>query len=218
MDVEARPAAQPNGPAARSLGGATRGERSGSDSPGREGSAQGVVPWRYVLRRAPVACSLATALGVGLLPGPAGTWGSLATVVVSEALFQACGTWGVVVLAVAAAAAGPWASGRTARERGVHDPNEVVIDEVLGQSVALCGLHAAFPGLGATGVGGPYLASLLVAFVLFRLLDILKPGPIGALERLPGGLGIMADDLLAGLLVAAAFVLAGALGAGRLLS
>ena len=90
--------------------------------------------------------------------------------------------------------------------------------EVLGQSVALCGLHAAFPGLGATGVGGPYLASLLVAFALFRLLDILKPGPIGALERLPGGLGIMADDLLAGLLVAAAFVLAGALGAGRLLS
>ena len=219
MDVPARPDAQPAGPAARPLGAATREEeRSDPDSPGTGEVAQGVVPWRYVLRRAPLAASLATAFGVGLVPGPAGTWGSLATVLVAEGLFRGWGTAGVLLLAAAATVSGPWASGRTAQERGEHDPNEVVIDEVAGQSVALCGLHLAFPRLGADGSLGTYLAALLAAFALFRLLDILKPGPIGALERLPGGLGIMADDLLAGLLVALAFLLAGALGAGRLLA
>ena len=218
LNVPARPAARTKGPAAWRLGHATREEKSGSDSPGADRLAQGVVPWRYVLRRVPLASSLATAFGVGLLPGPAGTWGSLATVVAAEALFWTWGSGAVLLLAVASSLVGPWAAGRTAVERGAHDPNEVVVDEVAGQSIALCGLHLVFPRLGADGIGAPYLVALLLAFALFRLLDIFKPGPIGALERLPGGLGIMADDLLAGLLVALAFVLAGALGAGRFLT
>jgi phosphatidylglycerophosphatase A len=88
----------------------------------------------------------------------------------------------------------------------VGDPNEVVIDEIAGQAIALAGLHIAFPG------PAPW-PGVLAAFALFRLLDVTKPGPIGALERLPGGLGIMADDLLAGLVVALCFPLARLVGA-----
>ncbi len=107
----------------------------------------------------------------------------------------------VAALALAAGLVGPWAAGRAARGRGVRDPNEVVIDEVAGQALALAGLHLAFPG------PSPWIG-VVAAFALFRLLDIAKPGPIGALERLPGGVGIMADDLLAGLVVALLFPLA----------
>lgn len=77
---------------------------------------------------------------------------------------------------------------------GMEDPSFVVIDEVAGMAAALCLcpptlLHAGF------------------AFVLFRILDIWKPFPIGRLERLPGWWGIMADDLLAGFLAGAVTLL-----------
>ena len=217
MDVPAGPGGRAGEPEAVPRGEAGREERTVLDSPRRAAGAQGPVPWRYVFRGSPVAASLATAFGVGLLPGPAGTWGSLATVIAAELLFSARGTGPVLLLAAAATLAGPWAAGRTAGARGERDPNEVVIDEVAGQSIALCGLHLAFPALGAGGLDVPYAAALLVAFGLFRLLDIFKPGPVGALERLPGGVGIMADDLLAGLLAGVVFPLAALAGIGRLL-
>lgn len=182
-------------------------ERNAGDSGAPEGPAQGLVPWRYVFAAAPVSSLLATGLGVGLVPGPSGTWGSLATVLACEALYAAGGVVPVAALALLSTLAGPWAAGETARRRGVKDPGEIVIDEVSGQSIALAGLHLVFPGP-AAWIG------VALAFALFRLLDILKPGPIGALERLPGGLGIMADDVLAGLLVALVFPLARALGIG----
>ena len=59
-----------------------------------------------------------------------------------------------------------------------------MVDEVAGQAITLLGLHWAFPGL----TGGMAWGGVLAAFLLFRLLDIWKPGPVGALERLPGGI------------------------------
>jgi phosphatidylglycerophosphatase A len=145
---------------------------------------------------------ISTWFGVGLLPGPTGTWGSAAAVVVAEALRSRWGLAPVAVLAVAATAAGIPAATRTAALLGVKDPKEVVVDEVAGQAITLLGLHAAFPGLS----GGAAAGGVLAAFFLFRLLDIWKPGPVGALERLPGGTGIVLDDVAAGLLGAIFFV------------
>jgi phosphatidylglycerophosphatase A len=86
-----------------------------------------------------------------------------------------------------AAFAGLWAI-RAARVEG--DPGWVVIDEFAGQWLAMCGLvRASLPGL-------------LAAFVIFRLLDIAKPGPVGWADRQGGAAGIMADDLIAGAITA----------------
>ena len=80
--------------------------------------------------------------------------------------------------------------GRSARRRVEGDPGWVVIDEFAGQLLALCGLaHAS-----ATG--------LLAAFLIFRLLDVAKPGPIGWADRQGGAAGIMADDVIAGAITA----------------
>jgi phosphatidylglycerophosphatase A len=82
-------------------------------------------------------------------------------------------------------AVGVWAAGVEEARVGRHDPSSVVIDEVAGMLVALI---AAPAGLGWAGV----------LFLLFRVFDVWKPYPIGRLQDLPGGWGIVADDLLAG--------------------
>ena len=172
---------------------------SGATNAGKQSPARSR---RDRLRERPLSALISTWFGVGLLPGPTGTWGSAAAVVVAEALFAGWGLASVAVLALAAIAVGIPAATRTAELLGAEDPKEIVVDEVAGQAITLLGLHAAFPRLaGGTAVGG-----VLAAFLLFRLLDILKPGPVGALERLPGGTGIVLDDVAAGVLGALAFV------------
>jgi phosphatidylglycerophosphatase A len=86
---------------------------------------------------------------------------------------------------------GIWAAGRAARIAGIEDPGFVVVDEVLGQWVTL---------LGATARDWK---TFTVAFVLFRVFDIWKPWPVRRFETLPEGLGIVADDLAAGVYGAA---------------
>ncbi len=80
---------------------------------------------------------------------------------------------------------GIWASGVAARHFDREDPGQVVIDEVAGQLLTLF----------ATGVG---VSGAVFGFLVFRALDIVKPWPANRFEALPGGLGIMADDLMAG--------------------
>lgn len=140
---------------------------------------------------------LATFFGAGhLRPGP-GTYGSAAAVVLwlvagwalhhntSElTIFTAIATVLVTALGIPA-------STRVAREAGREDPGFVVVDEVAGQWVALLLLPPIWP-------------NALLAFVLFRFFDILKPWPIRRFEALPEGTGIMADDLVAGALALAA--------------
>jgi phosphatidylglycerophosphatase A len=100
-----------------------------------------------------------------------------------------------------------WALGGVAiRHYGKKDPQKVVSDEVMGYLVSV-----AFT-LETTG-GGAFWARALAGFILFRLFDIWKPGPVRMLERLPGGLGIAADDLLAGIFANGVIVLGYALKA-----
>jgi len=99
-----------------------------------------------------------------------------------------------LVFAILATLAGIPAASRVARESGQKDPQIVVIDEVAGQWIAL--LFAA-----------PIWKHYVMALVLFRLFDILKPPPVRQLEHLPSGTGIMADDLMAGGYALICFVL-----------
>jgi phosphatidylglycerophosphatase A len=136
-----------------------------------------------------LAWLLATFFGAGKLrPGP-GTWGSLAAL----GLWRAAAPlmlpeWrapAAILAAATALAAGIPAATRVARESGDADPPYVVIDEVCGQWIALAGAPLTWK-------------SQIAAFVLFRAFDILKPPPLRKLERIPGGAGIMLDDVGAG--------------------
>lgn len=128
-----------------------------------------------------------------------GTVASLAALGVAALLVHHHG-WGQVHLAVASAVLlvpSVWASQVTAVACGKKDPSMVVIDEALGQWVTLAGATAF------------NWKSFAAAFVLFRLLDIFKPPPVRQAERLPGGWGIVADDVVAGLVGALVLFTAG---------
>lgn len=101
----------------------------------------------------------------------------------------------LLVAALAACAAGFVAIPRCVPDRDA-DPPWVVIDEVAGQWIAMLGL------------GSVTVLGTLLAFIGFRLLDITKPGPIGWADRQGGAFGIMADDILAGVVVAVALIAA----------
>jgi phosphatidylglycerophosphatase A len=159
-----------------------------------------------VFAAARVTTLVSTWFGAGFLPIAPGTWGSLATIPIAHVIVLFWGVWGLAGFALAVAVVGTHASDETARLRGVKDPGEVVVDEVAGQAIALIPVYALVPADAVL----LRIASILVAFLLFRILDVWKPGPIGWLERLPGGFGIMADDLLGGA-VAAGIVAAGLL-------
>jgi phosphatidylglycerophosphatase A len=105
--------------------------------------------------------------------------------------------WGFLALAAAGYFPAVWAAGVTAETMGVKDPGRVVVDEALGQWVALAGACRY------------NWKSYLAAFLLFRLFDIWKPAPVRQLERLPAGTGIVADDLMAGAYGALVLFLAG---------
>jgi phosphatidylglycerophosphatase A len=152
---------------------------------------------RPLFREAPVSALLATWFGVGLLPFASGTWASLATIPVVDALYGTTGLYGVIVFCLLTGALGIPVSGRVAKVLKKGDPSQVVVDEVAGQALALLAVYTFCP-FPRTSLA--FWAWVGIAFVLFRVLDIYKPGPIGWMERLPGGLGIMMDDLLAGFL------------------
>jgi phosphatidylglycerophosphatase A len=112
------------------------------------------------------------------------------------------GRWAVVVAAALVTFVGVWAASVVAREVGKKDPQIVVIDEVAGLLITMAAVDALS------------WQTLLAGFVLFRALDMLKPWPIRKLERLPGGWGIVMDDVAAG--IVAAGVLAALVRAGVL--
>jgi phosphatidylglycerophosphatase A len=93
---------------------------------------------------------------------------------------------GLLVFFVAVTLVGTWAAHRAERQLGVKDPGVIVIDEVAGMTLSILPF--------------PLTPSVLIAgFVLFRLFDIVKPFPAGASQRATGGVGVMVDDLIAGL-------------------
>jgi phosphatidylglycerophosphatase A len=141
-----------------------------------------------VSRRDPganAAVLVATMFGVGRAPAVPGTFGTLAAVPPAVLLAHLLPSWGFGVATCALAILAIWTSGVAARVMGLKDPRPVVIDEAAGLFVTLLFLPA-----------GP--ATVAIGFVLFRLMDILKPFPARRAEGLPGGWGIVVDDLVAG--------------------
>ena len=136
------------------------------------------------------AVAVSSVLGLGFTPRMPGTVGALVGVFVYLPAFLMPAEWvfalplaELAVLLLLSAVAVP----RVLRASGLEDPSWVVIDEVAGMLCALC-------------MAAPDFVRILLAFVLFRMLDIFKTWPVNRLERLPGAWGVMADDILAGLL------------------
>ena len=132
---------------------------------------------------------IATVFGVGRAPYAPGTAGSLAAALIAWPIASAYGMLVLAPLGLAVGLIGIHFSGAYAKECGADDPKSCVIDEVAGQWIGLS--VAPFSPLG-----------FLLAFTLFRFFDIRKIWPADIAERLPGGLGIVADDIVAGTMAA----------------
>ncbi len=155
---------------------------------------------------------IATFFGVGLLPFAPGTWGSLAALPAAWVIAQVWGSIGLVLCALVAYAAGVWATVEQTRGKEDHDPGEIVIDEVVGQWIAL--LPVVY---GAEVMSAPLLAlwpGWVAAFVLFRFFDIRKPGPVGWADRRGDAQGVMLDDVIAGVFAAVGVLMLGGLAHG----
>jgi phosphatidylglycerophosphatase A len=149
------------------------------------------------LQRLIVSC-----FGLGWLPIAPGTWGSLPPVVIFALLCAGgASVEKINVLMIGLALIGSVACVRFASASiaatGSSDPREVVMDEFAGQAITFLGIAAISPA--------QMLVAVALGFLLFRLFDIIKPWPIRKLESLPGGWGILADDLLAGIYAAIIF-------------
>jgi phosphatidylglycerophosphatase A len=145
------------------------------------------------------AVLLATWFGCGWSPVAPGTAGSLAALLMGAGLVEYAGwpPWTLGVLAAALFLPACWVSGLAALAKGKKDPGYIVIDEVVGQWIAMAGILSW------------NWKVALASFALFRLFDITKPFPARRLESLPGGLGIVADDAAAGIYAALVLFLAG---------
>ena len=128
--------------------------------------------------------AIATGAGSGYAPMASGTFGSMVGLLVWLALVGQ-GLWVYLLALAAVVAIGTWAAGRAQEIFKRHDDGRITIDEVAGMLVSLLWLPAR-------------IEVVVVAFLLFRIFDIWKPPPAHAAERLPGGVGVMADDLVAG--------------------
>lgn len=157
-----------------------------------------------------MAFNLATTFGLGdRLPAPGTTAGSLPASLIWLAVAWALinSPWLPVVttaMITAAVIAGLWASDIEISRRGTSDPGAIVIDEVAGQWLTY---GTALP-LWAAATSREMIVFAGAGFLLFRFFDILKPWPVRRLERLHGALGVMADDLLAGVMAGIVLALA----------
>jgi phosphatidylglycerophosphatase A len=149
-----------------------------------------------------IALALATWCSCGYFPWGPGTVGSLAAVVIAAILhaYVGAGRGTILALTLIFLFPGIWASTQTARLLACEDPGIVVVDEVLGEWLTLAG---------ATVFNWK---SLLAGFVLFRVFDIWKPWPVRKFEALPEGIGIVADDLAAGIYGALILYIGGRFG------
>ena len=152
---------------------------------------------------------ISTFFGVGHLRPAPGTWGSLAALPAAWVLMLLGGWWLLSLGILAAFFGGLWATRAETAGAENHDPSEIVIDEVAGQWIALLpvALGAALTGAAPTALYPGWIA----AFLLFRLFDITKPWLVGWADRRNDPLGVMLDDVFAGIFAALGVV---ALAAG----
>jgi phosphatidylglycerophosphatase A len=133
-----------------------------------------------------LATLIAVWFGAGYVPKGPGTAGSIAALICAAPWPQH-----ILWLALGSIIPAIWAADVHAKAKNSKDPQEVVVDEVIGQWIALAG---------ATHL--TTITPWLIAFALFRLFDIWKPFPVRHLEKLPGGIGIVMDDVMAGIYAA----------------
>jgi phosphatidylglycerophosphatase A len=152
---------------------------------------------------------------VGLIPFAAGTWGSLAALATGYLLHR-LGSFPLLAAAtVIAYLLGIWATRIETFEQHDLDPSHIVIDEVVGQWIALMPLSLGLWLMGAPPALCPW-PGWVGAFVFFRLFAIWKPGPVGWADRRKGPTGVMLDDVFAGLLAAIVETLLAAIAHGWL--
>lgn len=157
---------------------------------------------------------IATWFGAGLLRPAPGTWGTLAALPFAWALHLAGGFWLLAASTGAVFGLGWWVSARLTGPEN-PDPSEIVIDEVAGMWLALWPVS-----LGAIWAGVDVLRlwpGIVAAFLAFRLFDVWKPGPAGWADRLHSPLGLMLDDIFAGLMAAVLVVALAVLAHGVLM-
>lgn len=143
---------------------------------------------------------IGTVGGVGYLRPAPGTWGSLAALPLAWVLHILGGFPLLVIGTLAAFFGGLWATRVMTAGQEDHDPSEIVIDEVAGQFIALWAI--SYPswahGIDITALWPGWIAG----FLLFRLFDITKPGPVGWADRRGDPMGVMLDDVIAGIFAA----------------
>jgi len=133
---------------------------------------------------------ISTMFGVGYAPYAPGTVASLVSLPLAWLIAWEWSRLALLVASILALAIGGWASELYARQAQKPDPKECVIDELAGQWIACAFAPVSIP-------------AYILAFVLFRIFDITKLWPVNRAERLHGGLGIMADDVVAALMAGA---------------
>lgn len=138
--------------------------------------------------------------GIGFLKPAPGTWGSLAALPLAYGIHQIGGFWFLLNMTVFVFVTGWIATQKVTQSSEDHDPSWVVIDEVVGQWIAL------FPvsyGAGLMGIDVTRLwPGWIAGFLLFRLFDIWKPWLVGRADRMGTPLGVMLDDVVAGVFAA----------------
>ena len=153
---------------------------------------------------------LGLGLGSGLPRRAPGTWGSVGGLIVAIPLLS-LGFVPFLIITLLSCVVGIWICGRTSDLMGGHDDPHIVWDEWAGMWITL--LPLSYMGV-ANGnfwhnILQPFsIAALIIAFILFRFFDIIKPPPIGwADKKVAGGLGIMLDDIIAGIMAAAVWLI-----------
>ena len=150
------------------------------------------------------AILLATWFGLGLMPKAPGTWGSLGAIPPALIIVYAFGVLPFIAALIALSPISFWATAQYEKASSSHDAKQIVIDEVIGQWIALLPVFYFKPSS---------VLLIILAFALFRLFDIIKPWPISYCDKnIKGASGVMLDDMLAG--IAAAAILTGAIHAG----
>ncbi|MGH9767750.1 MAG: phosphatidylglycerophosphatase A family protein [Blastocatellia bacterium] len=150
-----------------------------------------------------IAIFIATGFGAGFIPFGPGTWGSIVGFLIAYGLIEFFGSDTLllqnmlIAAGIISAALGVWASDRAEKIFDRKDASQIVIDEVCGQIISFVFITPYLVRLGPQ-----WRWWMVVGFALFRAFDIFKPYPINRLQDLTGGIGVMMDDVLAGIYAA----------------
>ena len=158
---------------------------------------------------------IATWFGSGLLPKAPGTWGSLAAFPFAYIISVYTCPYALILGTVALFFIGIWASEKVEESVQIEDPGFIVVDEVVGQWIALLPLPFLYSFLNSDSFHLYFAVIAAVAFIAFRIFDIWKPWPVNYVDKnVHGGYGIMLDDVIAGMY---ALIITSAMTAGMVM-